>query len=67
MFFVTLLLNAVLAWMRGQSGTNSLRALVYMDEIFGYFPPTAEPSSKKPLLTLLKQGRAFGVGVLLAT
>jgi hypothetical protein len=67
MFFVTLLLNAVLAWMRGQSGTNSLRALVYMDEIFGYFPPTAEPPSKKPLLTLLKQGRAFGVGVMLAT
>ncbi len=67
MFFVTLLLNAVLAWMRGQSGTNSLRALVYMDEIFGYFPPTAEPPSKKPLLTLLKQARAFGVGVLLAT
>ena len=67
MFFVTLLLNAVLAWMRGQSGTTSLRALVYMDEIFGYFPPTAEPPSKKPLLTLLKQARAFGVGVLLAT
>ncbi|MDX6573435.1 MAG: hypothetical protein QOC86_2591 [Gaiellales bacterium] len=67
MFFVTLLLNAVLAWMRGQSGTNSLRALVYMDEIFGYFPPVGEPPSKKPLLTLLKQGRAFGVGVLLAT
>jgi hypothetical protein len=67
MFFVTLLLNAVLAWMRGQSGTNSLRALVYMDEIFGYFPPVGEPPSKKPLLTLLKQARAFGVGVLLAT
>ena len=67
MFFVTLLLNAVLAWMRGQSGTTSLRALVYMDEIFGYFPPVGEPPSKKPLLTLLKQARAFGVGVLLAT
>ena len=67
MFFVTLLLNAVLAWMRGQSGTTSLRALLYMDEIFGYFPPTAEPPSKKPLLTLLKQARAFGLGVLLAT
>src|SRR6185295_1559918 len=67
MFFVTLLLNAVLAWMRGQSGTNSLRALLYMDEIFGYFPPTAEPPSKKPLLTLLKQARAFGLGVVLAT
>ena len=67
MFFVTLLLNAVLAWMRGQSGTTSLRALLYMDEIFGYFPPNGEPPSKKPLLTLLKQARAFGLGVLLAT
>ena len=67
MFFVTLLLNAVLAWMRAQSGTTSLRALLYMDEIFGFFPPTAEPPSKKPLLTLLKQARAFGLGVLLAT
>ncbi|MDX6619921.1 MAG: hypothetical protein QOK36_2307 [Gaiellales bacterium] len=67
MFFVTLLLNAVLAWMRGQSGTTSLRALVYMDEIFGYFPPNGEPPSKKPLLTLLKQARAFGLGILLAT
>ena len=53
--------------MRGQSGTTSLRALLYMDEIFGYFPPTAEPPSKKPLLTLLKQARAFGLGVVLAT
>jgi hypothetical protein len=67
MFFVTLLLNAVLAWMRAQSGTTSLRALLYMDEIFGFFPPTAEPPSKKPLLTLLKQARAFGLGVMLAT
>jgi len=67
MFFVTLLLNQVLGWMRTQSGTTSLRALVYMDEIFGYFPPVANPPSKRPLLTLLKQGRAFGVGVVLAT
>ena len=67
MFFVTLLLNQVLSWMRAQSGTNSLRALVYMDEIFGYFPPVANPPSKPPLLTLLKQARAFGVGVVLAT
>ena len=67
MFFVTLLLNQVLGWMRTQSGTTSLRALVYMDEIFGYFPPVANPPSKLPLLTLLKQGRAFGVGVVLAT
>ena len=67
MFFVTLLLNQLLGWMRTQSGTTSLRALVYMDEIFGYFPPVANPPSKLPLLTLLKQGRAFGVGLVLAT
>jgi hypothetical protein len=67
MFFVSLLLNQVLGWMRGQSGTTSLRALVYMDEIFGYFPPVANPPSKAPLLTLLKQGRAYGLGVVLAT
>lgn len=67
MFFVTLLLNEVLAWMRTQSGTGSLRALLYMDEIFGYFPPTATPPSKLPMLTLLKQARAFGLGVVLST
>src|SRR5258705_13459002 len=67
MFFVSLLLNQVLGWMRSQSGTTSLRALLYMDEIFGYFPPVANPPSKAPLLTLLKQARAFGVGVVLAT
>ncbi len=67
MFFVTLLLNQVIAWMRSQSGTGSLRALVYMDEIFGYFPPVANPPAKQALLTLLKQARAYGVGVVLAT
>jgi hypothetical protein len=67
MFFVSLLLSQVLGWTRAQTGTTSLRALVYMDEIFGYFPPTANPPSKGPLLTLLKQARAFGVGVVLAT
>ena len=67
MFFVSLLLNQVLGWMRTQSGTTSLRALLYMDEIFGYFPPVANPPSKTPLLTLLKQARAFGLGVVLAT
>jgi hypothetical protein len=67
MFFVTLLLNEVLTWMRAQPGTSSLRALVYMDEVFGYLPPTANPPSKLPLLTLLKQARAFGVGLVLAT
>ncbi len=67
MFFVSLLLNQTLGWMRMQSGTASLRAMLYMDEIFGYFPPVANPPSKQPLLTLLKQARAFGVGVVLAT
>jgi hypothetical protein len=67
MFFVSLLLNQVLAWMRQQSGTTSLRAMLYMDEIFGYFPPVSNPPSKQPLLTLLKQARAYGVGILLAT
>ena len=67
MFFVTLLLNQSLGWMRAQSGTTSLRAILYMDEIFGYFPPIAMPPSKPPLLTLLKQARAFGVGIVLAT
>ncbi|TAJ09832.1 MAG: ATP-binding protein [Nitrospirae bacterium] len=67
MFFVTLLLSQTLGWMRAQSGTTSLRAMLYMDEIFGYFPPVANPPSKAPLLTLLKQARAFGLGVVLAT
>ena len=67
MFFVSLLLNQLLGWVRTQSGTTSLRALFYMDEIFGYFPPVSNPPSKGPLLTLLKQARAFGLGVVLAT
>ncbi len=67
MFFVTLLLEQTLAWVRRQSGTTSLRALLYMDEIFGFLPPTANPPSKQPMLTLLKQARAFGLGVVLAT
>ena len=67
MFFVTLLLNSLITWMRRQSGTTSLRSLLYFDEIFGYFPPTANPPSKKPLLTLLKQARAYGVGAVLVT
>ncbi len=67
MFFVTLLLENIVTWVRRQSGTTSLRALLYFDEVFGYFPPVAEPPSKRPLLTLLKQARAFGLGVVLVT
>lgn len=67
MFFVSLLLNEVVGWVRSQPGTTSLRAILYMDEIFGFFPPVANPPSKTPLLTLLKQARAQGLGVLLAT
>ena len=67
MLFVTLLLNELISWMRRQPGTASLRALLYMDEIFGFFPSNGMPSSKIPMLTLLKQARAFGLGVVLAT
>jgi len=67
MFFVALLMNQLLGWMRSQQGTTSLRAIFYMDEIYGYLPPTAMPPSKKPMMILLKQARAFGLGLLLAT
>lgn len=67
MFFVTLFLNEMIAWMRTSEGTSSLRAILYMDEIFGFFPPTSNPPSKTPMLTLLKQARAFGLGVVLST
>ena len=67
MFFVSLLLEQVVGWVRQQSGTTSLRALLYIDELMGYMPPVANPPSKTPLLTLLKQARAYGLGVLLST
>ncbi|RLA72683.1 MAG: hypothetical protein DRG24_02210 [Epsilonproteobacteria bacterium] len=67
MFFVTLLLNRFVGWMRTQRGSSTLRALLYMDEIYGYFPPSKNPPSKAPMMLLLKQARAFGVGVVLST
>ena len=67
MFFVTILLNELLSWMRAQNGTGALRAIFYMDEVYGYFPPSAKPPSKAPMMTLLKQARAFGLGIMLAT
>ncbi|MDH3616224.1 MAG: DUF87 domain-containing protein [Gammaproteobacteria bacterium] len=67
MFFVSMMLNELIAWMRAQQGTSSLRAILYMDEIFGYMPPIANPPSKKLFLTLLKQARAYGLGLVLAT
>ncbi len=67
MFFVTLLFSAIESWMRGQQGTTALRALVYFDEIFGYLPPVGNPPAKEPMLRLLKQARAFGLGLVLAT
>ena len=66
-FVVTTVLSKLVTWMRGLSGTTDLRALVYMDEVFGYVPPTAAPPAKKPILTILKQARAFGVGLVLST
>lgn len=67
MFFVTLLVTEVIGWMRTQAGTGSLRALLYMDEVAGYLPPVANPPSKAGFLTLLKQARAYGLGLVLAT
>lgn len=67
MFFVAMLLNDLIAWMRAQQGTSSLRAILYMDEIFGYMPPVANPPTKRLLLTLLKQARAYGLGLVLST
>ena len=67
MFFVSMLLNEIIAWMRAQPGTSSLRAILYMDEIFGYLPPVANPPSKRLFLTLLKQARAYGLGLVLST
>ncbi|MDH3517288.1 MAG: DUF87 domain-containing protein [Acidimicrobiia bacterium] len=67
LFVVTLLLSKMVTWMRGKSGSADLRAMIYMDEVFGFAPPTAEPPSKKPILTILKQARAHGVGMVLST
>lgn len=67
MFFVTILLNAYINWMRAQRGSSILKSILYMDEIFGFFPPTKNPPSKEPMLLLLKQARAFGTGVVLST
>ena len=66
-FVTTLVLSKLVTWMRRQSGTTDLRALLYMDEVAGYLPPTAAPPTKKPIMTLMKQARAFGVGVVLST
>ena len=66
-FVVTLVFSKLVTWMRGQEGTPDLRALAYMDEVFGYVPPTAAPPPKKPILTIFKQGRAFGLGLVLST
>jgi Helicase HerA, central domain len=66
-FVTTLVLSKLVTWMRRQSGTTDLRALVYMDEVAGYVPPTANPPTKQPIMTLMKQARAFGLGVVLAT
>ncbi len=67
MFFVTILLNAYINWMRNQRGSAILKSILYMDEIFGFFPPTKNPPSKEPMLLLLKQARAFGTGIVLST
>jgi len=67
MFFVSRFLERFWSWARTQTGTSDLRAILYFDEVMGFLPPVAEPPSKRPMLSLLKQGRAFGVGSLLVT
>jgi hypothetical protein len=67
MFFVTLLYAAIETWMRAQTGTSSLRAIIYFDEIYGFMPPVSNPPSKSPMLRILKQGRAFGISQMLVT
>ncbi len=66
-FVTSLVLSKLVTWMRRQSGTTDLRTLLYMDEVAGYLPPTANPPTKRPIMTLMKQARAFGVGVVLST
>ncbi len=66
-FAITIVLSRLISWMRNQPGTGELRVLVYIDEVMGLAPPTQNPSTKKPILTLLKQARAFGVGLVLST
>jgi hypothetical protein len=66
-FVTALILSKLVTWMRRQSGTTDLRALLYMDEVAGYLPPTANPPTKKPIMLLMKQARAFGIGVVLST
>jgi hypothetical protein len=68
LFVLALVASELVAWMRRQPASSGLRALLYMDEVTGILPPhPANPPTKTPLLTLLKQGRAFGVGAWLAT
>jgi hypothetical protein len=62
------LLEEVLSWVRALPGSQRLRALLVFDEVYGYLPPHPQnPPTKRPLVALMKQGRAFGVGVLIAT
>lgn len=68
MFFLSLLLNDIVDWIRKQPGATDLKYLFYMDEIYGYLPPYPQnPPSKNPLMILMKQARAFGLGVVLVT
>ncbi len=67
-FVIALLTSELVAWMRRQPASSGLRALFYMDEVQGIVPPYPKnPPTKGPLLTLFKQGRAYGVGAWLAT
>ncbi len=62
------LLEEILSWVRGLPGSERLKALVVFDEVYGFLPPhPANPPTKRPMVALMKQARAFGVGVVVAT
>jgi hypothetical protein len=67
MFFVSELLSELISWMRTQADTNSLRAMLFVDELADYFPSRFNLPSKRALSTLMKYGRKHGLGLLLSS
>ena len=66
-FFIGALLQELYRWLLRRGGTSGLRFVLYFDELVGFIPPVGRPPSKTALLLLVKQGRAFGLGCILAT
>ena len=67
-FFATLFMHRVVDYMYETGASNHLKLLVVMDEARGYLPPHPHnPGTKAPITTVLAQGRAQGIGMLLGT